>query len=81
MFFAWETRNVKIQALNDSKLIGVCVYNVVVMSLVSVVLANLLPVDQVNVSYGVSSVAILFSAGMTLTLVFGLKVNAHTCPQ
>ncbi len=65
----------KIEALNDSKMIGFCVYNVMVMSLISVVLANLLPIEQVNVSYGVSAFAILFSASTTLTLVFGFKVR------
>ena len=32
IFFAWETRKVRIEALNDSKEIGICVYNVMIMS-------------------------------------------------
>jgi gamma-aminobutyric acid type B receptor len=34
-FLAWETRNIDIPALNDSKLIGFCVYNIVIICFVS----------------------------------------------
>jgi gamma-aminobutyric acid type B receptor len=30
-FLAWETRNVQIPALNDSKYVGMSVYNVFIM--------------------------------------------------
>ena len=33
MYMAWETRNVKIPALNDSQYIGMNIYNVVLMSI------------------------------------------------
>ena len=48
-FFAWETRKVQIEALNDSKHIGLCVYNVVIMSALTVPLLNLLSVYQVYI--------------------------------
>uniref|UniRef100_A0A1I8FJC0 G_PROTEIN_RECEP_F3_4 domain-containing protein n=1 Tax=Macrostomum lignano TaxID=282301 RepID=A0A1I8FJC0_9PLAT len=31
IFFAWETRTIHVEALNDSKVIGICVYNTTVM--------------------------------------------------
>lgn len=43
-FLAWETRAVNVPALNDSKYIGMCVYNVVVMSVIGVSLAFILQV-------------------------------------
>ena len=39
MFFAWETRKVRVEALNDSKQIGLCVYNVLIMSAIAVILS------------------------------------------
>ena len=77
IFFAWETRKVRIEALNDSRQIGVCVYNVMIMSAVGVPLVNLLSVQQVSIFYGVSSMAILVCATTTLVLVFGSKVSQN----
>ena len=48
IFFAWETRKVRIEALNDSHQIGICVYNVVILSAVAVPLLSVLGVDQVK---------------------------------
>lgn len=48
-FLAWETRAVNVPALNDSKYIGMCVYNVVVMSVIGVSLAFIL---QVSLKFG-----------------------------
>jgi hypothetical protein len=42
VYMAWETRHVKIPALNDSQYIGFSVYGAVITSVSVVVLANLL---------------------------------------
>ena len=73
-FFAWETRKVQIEALNDSKEIGICVYNIMIMSVISVPISRLLPLLQMDVSFGVISIAVLVCAVTTLLLVFGPKV-------
>ena len=39
LFLAWETRNVTIPALNDSKYIRMSVYNVVVLSIIGAIVA------------------------------------------
>ena len=39
IFFAWETRKVRIEALNDSKQIGLCVYNVLITSAIAVLMS------------------------------------------
>lgn len=75
IFFAWETRKVRVDALNDSKQIGMCVYNVMIMTVVSVVLVNLLPAEEVTVAYVVVAISIMICATSTLTLVFGSKVR------
>jgi gamma-aminobutyric acid type B receptor len=48
---AWETRHVKIPALNDSQYIGFSVYGAVITSVSVVVLANLLS-EQVRFDGG-----------------------------
>ncbi len=40
MFFAWETRKVRVEALNDSRQIGLSVYNVLIMSAIAVLLSS-----------------------------------------
>ena len=77
VFLAWETRNVTIPALNDSKYIGMSVYNVVILSsigaTVSMVLKN--STQYYELLYLVVSVVVLLSTTVTLTIVFLPKVN------
>ncbi|XP_072022901.1 gamma-aminobutyric acid type B receptor subunit 1-like [Amphiura filiformis] len=42
MFLAWETRKVQISALNDSKLIGISVYNVVILCIIGGIICTTL---------------------------------------
>ena len=65
---------VKIEALNDSRQIGVCIYNVVVLSAVALTLTLLLE-DQVIMMYGVTSGCILIGTTTTQLLVFMPKVK------
>ncbi|KAI0219795.1 Gamma-aminobutyric acid type B receptor subunit 1 [Lamellibrachia satsuma] len=75
IFFAWETRKVRVEVLNDSKEIGICVYNIMIMSVVSFPIYWLLPLQQMNVSFGVISISVFVCALMTLLLVFGPKMQ------
>ncbi|KAK3594105.1 hypothetical protein CHS0354_040872 [Potamilus streckersoni] len=72
-FLAWETRQVSIPALNDSKYIGMSVYNIVIMcacgAAVSVVIT-----DQPTSSFVIISLFIIFCTTITLCLVFAPKV-------
>jgi gamma-aminobutyric acid type B receptor len=43
IFLAWETRHVSIPALNDSKYIGMSVYNVVIMCVIGAGLSGKAP--------------------------------------
>jgi len=73
-FLAWETRNVSITALNDSKYIGMSVYNVVI-TCVAGVPVTFLVTDRPDAAYLVIAFFILYSTTVTLCLVFGPKVG------
>ena len=62
-----------IAALNDSKYIGMSVYNVVIMC-VSGVPVSFIISDQPNSAYLIIALFILFSTTITLCLVFVPKV-------
>lgn len=72
---AWETRHVKIPALNDSQYIGFSVYGAVITSVSVVVLANLLS-EQVTLSFIIITSIILTATTIVLCLVFLPKMNA-----
>lgn len=71
---AWETRHVKIPALNDSQYIGVSVYSVVITSAIVVVLANLIA-ERVTLAFVTITALILTSTTATLCLLFVPKIN------
>lgn len=72
-FLAWETRNVSIPALNDSKHIGLSVYNVVIMCVMGAAIALVLS-DQKDAVFVLISIFIMFCTTVTLILVFVPKV-------
>lgn len=78
-FLAWETRNVSIPALNDSKYIGMSVYNVGIMCIIGAAV-SFLTRDQPNVQFCIVALVIIFCSTITLCLVFVPKVPAWS-PQ
>ena len=78
VYMAWETRNVKIPALNDSQYIGFNVYNVVLMSVCVVVLSSILS-SQPTLSYAIESAFMVVSTTVTLCLLFVPKVRWTGC--
>ncbi|XP_070540122.1 gamma-aminobutyric acid type B receptor subunit 2-like [Ptychodera flava] len=76
IFLAWETRRVQIPGLNDSKQIGFCTYNVMVMSVLGITITNILDHSQVDVKYAITAVCIIVCTTATLALVFVPKVWA-----
>ncbi|KAJ8044809.1 Gamma-aminobutyric acid type B receptor subunit 1 [Holothuria leucospilota] len=73
VFLAWETRKVSIPALNDSKLIGLCVYNVVLLSAIGVGVSLVLTTDP-SVSFMFTSVIQIFGTSMILIIIFIPKI-------
>ncbi|XP_052271662.1 gamma-aminobutyric acid type B receptor subunit 2-like [Dreissena polymorpha] len=74
-FLAWETRHVHIDALNDSKTIGICVYNVVILSAVELLLSLVLQ-DKPVVLLGVTSVCLFAGTLASEMLIFLPKMLA-----
>lgn len=82
IFLAWETRNVAIPALNDSKYIGMSVYNVFVLSIIgaSVSLAFQGSLHY-EAPYAILSICLIMSTSVTLLLVFVPKVRILNVPN
>lgn len=74
-FLAWETRHVTIEALNDSHQIGMCLYNVVVLSAVGLTFGLLLE-ESVVMIYGITSGCVIIGTTLTQCIVFVPKVLA-----
>ncbi|KAL4225228.1 Gamma-aminobutyric acid type B receptor subunit 2 [Mactra antiquata] len=72
-FLAWETRQVSIPALNDSKYIGMSVYNVVIMCVCGAAVSFVIN-DQPTSSFVIIGFFIIFCTTITLCLVFVPKL-------
>ncbi|XP_014235920.1 uncharacterized protein LOC106658448 isoform X2 [Trichogramma pretiosum] len=72
-FLAWETRHVSIPALNDSKYVGMSVYNVVIMCVTGAAISIVLA-DKQDAMFIMLSVFIIFCSTATLCLVFVPKL-------
>ncbi|KAL9969262.1 hypothetical protein ACROYT_G021458 [Oculina patagonica] len=76
LFLAWETRKVKIAALNDSHHIGMAVYNVFIVCMIGVPMAIYSEKQQYEISFYVITICIVFCTTLTLCLVFVPKIRA-----
>ena len=75
LFLAWETRHVSIPALNDSKYIGMSVYNVFVLATIGVIVSIALDGSKYyEAPYAISSLCLIVCTTVTLLLVFVPKV-------
>nr|CAI5851397.1 unnamed protein product [Callosobruchus analis] len=72
-FLAWETRHVSIPALNDSRHVGLSVYNVAIMCICGAAVALVL-VDHQDAMFLIIGVFVLFCTTATLWLVFVPKM-------
>ncbi|XP_053619269.1 gamma-aminobutyric acid type B receptor subunit 2 isoform X2 [Plodia interpunctella] len=72
-FLAWETRHVSIPALNDSKHIGLSVYNVLIMCIMGAAIALVLS-DHKDALFVLIAIFIIFCTTATLCLVFVPKL-------
>lgn len=74
LFLAFETRKVSISALNDSRFIGISVYNVVLLSAIGVPV-SFLTNSHPTVSFLLVCAVILFCTTLTLGILFVPKVR------
>ncbi|XP_063543454.1 gamma-aminobutyric acid type B receptor subunit 2 [Cydia strobilella] len=75
VYMAWETRNVKISALNDSKYIGISVYSVVITSTSVVVIGTIIS-ERATLAFITITSLILITTTSTLCLLFLPKIVA-----
>ena len=76
IFLAWETLNVTLPALNDSRYIGMSVYNVFVLSTIGAVVSLTLEGSAYyDASYAISSMCLIMSTSLKTLLVFAPKVR------
>ncbi|KAK3101554.1 hypothetical protein FSP39_004432, partial [Pinctada imbricata] len=76
-FIAWETRHISIPSINDSKYIGFCVYNVVVVCALYVPVHTFLSPEDVTLKYVLSSCIVVFATTLVLCILFIPKVNIN----
>ena len=73
LYFAFQTRKVKVKGLNDAKYIAVMVY-VVTIVLVTTLVSNIALTDYVNIHTVVYCVGLAISGSVILGLTFIPKV-------
>ncbi|XP_053383200.1 gamma-aminobutyric acid type B receptor subunit 2-like [Mercenaria mercenaria] len=74
-FLAWETRQVTIPVLNDSKYIGACIYNVVIVCIFGVPLAHVLPTEQKTLTFVLESSLLFFCTTSSQCIIFIPKIK------
>nr|XP_006818866.1 PREDICTED: gamma-aminobutyric acid type B receptor subunit 1-like [Saccoglossus kowalevskii] len=80
VFLAWETRKVHIPALNDSRYIGICIYNVVILCGLGAPLVYILRF-QPTLCYVISSTFIILGTTATQFLLSIPKYMDHKVVQ
>ncbi|CAB3995815.1 gamma-aminobutyric acid type B receptor subunit 1-like [Paramuricea clavata] len=75
MFLTWETRNVSFPGLNDSKYIGMCVYNIFIVTMVVLPVGMFTFKANVDAGYSITATSIIFCTTATLVLMFYTKIH------
>ncbi|PAV55663.1 hypothetical protein WR25_01521 isoform A [Diploscapter pachys] len=81
IFLSYECRNLKLRFVNDSHLIGLAIYNVAVLSLVTGPVVTLLTPGLADANFVFVSVTVLLCSYISLGLIFGPKIrHIHKVP-
>ena len=82
LLFAWNQRYILSQcisflftALNDSKYIGFCIYNVIIICAFGVPLTHVLPTEETTLNFVLLSALVMFCTTMCLCILFVPKVT------
>ncbi|XP_035429605.1 gamma-aminobutyric acid type B receptor subunit 1 isoform X2 [Spodoptera frugiperda] len=73
LFLAYETRSVKVRQINDSRYVGMSIYNVVVLCLITAPV-TLVIASQQDAAFAFVSLAIVFCCFLSMALIFIPKV-------
>lgn len=73
LFLAYETRSMKVKQINDSRYVGMSIYNVVVLCLITAPVAMVIASQQ-DASFVFMSLAVIFCCFLSMLLIFVPKV-------
>ncbi|XP_045204185.2 gamma-aminobutyric acid type B receptor subunit 1-like [Mercenaria mercenaria] len=73
IFLSYETRSVKLKQVNDSRFVGMSIYNVVVLCVITVPIVLIIKSQQ-DASFAFVALAIILCSFLSLGLIFGPKV-------
>ncbi|GMT06511.1 hypothetical protein PENTCL1PPCAC_28685, partial [Pristionchus entomophagus] len=75
LFLAYETRTLKLRFVNDSRLIGLAIYNVVCLAVVTGPIVTMLMRSETNSNFGMISATVILCTYISLGLVFVPKIR------
>ena len=73
LFLAYETRSVKVKQINDSRLVGMSIYNVAILCIITAPVTMVIS-DQHNATFAFVALANVFCCYLSMALVFVPKV-------
>src|SRR6218665_2991854 len=73
LFLSYETRSVKMKQLNDSRLVGMAIYNIVILCLITGPVALVID-NQVNSHFAFIGITIIFVCFLSMALIFVPKL-------
>lgn len=74
LFLAYETRSLKVKQINDSRYVGMSIYNVVVLCLITAPVTMVIASQQ-DASFAFVALAIIFCCFLSMALIFVPKVK------
>lgn len=74
LFLAYETRSIKVKQINDSRYVGMSIYNVVVLCLITAPVAMVIASQQ-DASFAFIALAVIFCCFLSMLLIFVPKVS------
>lgn len=79
LFLAYETRSIKVKQINDSRYVGMSIYNVVVLCLITAPVAMVIASQQ-DASFVFIALAVIFCCFLSMLLIFVPKVGSISTP-
>ncbi|KNC24020.1 hypothetical protein FF38_00223 [Lucilia cuprina] len=73
LFLAYETRSIKVKQINDSRYVGMSIYNVVVLCLITAPVGMVIASQQ-DASFAFVALAVIFCCFLSMLLIFVPKV-------
>lgn len=74
LFLAYETRSLKVKQINDSRYVGMSIYNVVILCLITAPVAMVIASQQ-DASFAFVALAVIFCCFLSMLLIFVPKVR------